>query len=282
MSIIPHSDVCDFAKLTLLVYEYGKSFTIDKDKTIESFVSDIMAEKESPIKNELRMNIIKDLATTSPHGKVYKFYSVESTDLQVGITISETHKRICVVFRGSESKHDWYYDLSFLKHNLHDNVYVHGGFFKQLHKEGMYDKIKSDVLDLLRDDSDYNIYITGHSLGAALATLFGYELSREISNDVCVVSFASPRVGNYDFRKSFDNQSNLIHYRVTNNRDIVTAAPMVLFQHVGINISLKDKSYEIFHNYSYNSWFSFSLFTCWSISDHYMDLYYKRLIKNVW
>ena len=113
MSLIPHNEICDLAKLTMLVYEYGKNFTIDSDQTIEDFVKESLSSEEGRIKNELRLKVIKELSSSSPHGKVHKFYSVKSTDLQVGITISETHKRICVVFRGSESSYDWYYDLSF-------------------------------------------------------------------------------------------------------------------------------------------------------------------------
>lgn len=282
MSVIPHSEVCDLAKLTLLVYEYGKSFTLDKNKTIEDFVMEINDTNKSPIENEFRLNIIKDLAKSSPHGKVYKFYSIDSTDLQVGITISETHKRISVIFRGSESKYDWYYDLSILKKNIHDDVYVHSGFYNQLHSENTYENLLSDLKTLTDKNPDYSIYITGHSLGAALSTLFGYELSREVKNVITVVSFASPRVGDYEFRKKFDEKENLIHYRVSNNRDVVTSAPMFYYQHVGTNIALTEDSYQFYYNYSYNGWYHFSLFTCWSISDHYMDLYYKRLVKNVW
>lgn len=279
---ITHSEVCDFAKLTMLVYEYGKTFTMNQDKTVESFVEDMINNNKSVIENKLRLDVIKDLSKTSPHGKVHKFFSIDSTDLQVGITISETHKRITVVFRGSESKYDWYYDLSFLKRKLHDDVYVHSGFYKQLHNENVYDEILKEVQDLLEKHPDYNVFVTGHSLGAALSTLFGYELSKEIDKHVTIVSFASPRIGNHEFRKAFDKQDNLTHYRISNHRDIITAAPMILFQHVGINLSLSDDKLEIFKTYDYNTWWKYSLFNCWKVSDHYMDVYYERLLKHKW
>ncbi len=38
----------------------------------------------------------------------------------------------------------------------------------------------------------------------------------------------------------------------------------------------------MFYNYSYNTWFQFSLFNCWKVSEHNMDLYYNRLIKCDW
>ena len=273
-----HKDICDFAKLTLLVYEYGKAYEVDNRTTIEQFVSNMV---DNDTKGNIRMDIITDLAKSSPHGRVYKFFNNTATDLQVGITISDTHKRICVVFRGSESNYDWYYDLSFFKTKLHDDVYVHGGFHTQLHKECMYDQITIELKDLLMKNPQYDIYVTGHSLGGALSTLYGYEISKEIPNKINVVSFASPRVGNTPFKTLFDSQPNLTHYRITNKRDIVTAAPNINFTHVGINITLTDDKYKIYYNYDY-PWYYFTFFTCWSIGDHSMDVYYNRLKNNVW
>ena len=280
MITISHSDICDFARLTLLVYEYGKTFKIDKNINLTKFLTTI---KESELlEDNLRNNVISELALSSPLGIVYKFYSIDSTDLQVGITKSEVNKRITVIFRGSESMRDWYYDLSILKTKLHDNVYVHSGFYKQLYNENMYENLKNDINDLIKEYTDYEIYITGHSLGAALATLFGYELARSIPNKVNIISFASPRVGNIEFKKAFDKKENLYHIRVTNNRDVVTAVPFINFKHVGTNVCLYENSYDIFYNYSYNHWLKYSLFNCWRVSDHSMDLYYTRLLKNKW
>ena len=277
-SIPNHSEISDFAKLTLLVYEYGKAYEVDRKTTIEEFVADVVENNEQ---DNCRMDVITDLAKSSPHGRVHRFFSNPNTDLQVGITLSETNNRICVVFRGSESKYDWYYDLAFFKTQVHDDVYVHGGFHTQLHADCMYDQITVELKDLLRHNSDYDIYVIGHSLGGALSTLYGYELSREIPNKITVVSFASPRVGNTPFKIAFDTQPNLIHYRITNKRDIVTAAPNINFTHVGINITLTDNNYYIFHIYDY-PWYYFTFFTCWSIGDHSMDVYYNRLKKNIW
>jgi len=275
--ILPHTDMCDLAKLTLLVYEYGKKFEVDNATTIEQFVS----ENVNDTAQDIRMDVIRELAKSSPYGRVHKFFNNKTTDLQVGITISDTHRRICVVFRGSESKSDWYYDLSFVKTQLHDDVYVHGGFHKQLHNDNMYVQLTEELKQLIGKYPNYEIYITGHSLGAALSTLYGYEISREISNTITVVSFASPRVGNTPFKTAFDAQSNLIHYRVSNKRDIVTAAPNINFTHVGINITLTDNKYKVYYKYDY-PWYYFTFFTCWSIGDHSIDVYLRRLLQHTW
>ena len=68
------------------------------------------------------------------------------------------------------------------------------------------------------------MFITGHSVGGALAALFGYFLSSDfLAKDINVVSFGSPYVGNYAFKCDFENRPNLIHHRVTNRNDIITA-----------------------------------------------------------
>tara|TARA_B100001989_G_C24529907_1_gene460987 strand:+ start:345 stop:1196 length:852 start_codon:yes stop_codon:yes gene_type:complete len=281
VNVLPsYTETLDLARLTMLVYEYGKSFEIDGNQTIEKFLTESMENKIDM--NETRKEAIKTLSESSPHGQVVKFVSDPKTDIQVGITISQVNKRITIVFRGSESKYDWYYDLSIMKKQLWDNVYVHSGFYNQLHINNVYEELVKTVKELLEKNPEFHVCVTGHSLGAALSTLFGYELSHEIDKKIMVVSFASPRVGNSEFKETFDLKENLVHYRVSNDRDIVTAAPMLFFHHVGVNISLTDSLIEVFYNYDYNGWWRYSLFNCWRVSDHDMDLYYKRLLKHPW
>ena len=107
-------------------------------------------------------------------------------------------------------------------------------------------------------------------------------LSNEIKQNITVVSFASPRVGNYDWKKTFDAKSNLDHYRITNNNDIVTAFPSILYYHVGNNIRLeRNNTASFLYNYSY-SWWDYSIFKCYSPSDHFCEEYYKYLCEDKW
>ena len=290
--IINHETAKDLLGLTMLVYDYSNKFTLDDNETIESFVNenesatDVSDVKLNIDVTDERKEVLENLSKTSPHGRVVKFISDPTTDIQVGITISETNKRITVVFRGSESKSDWYYDLMILKTGILQDKYrncsVHSGFYQQLHETNVYEQILDIIKPLIETYPDYAIYVTGHSLGAALSTLFGFELSHEIDSNITVVSFASPRIGNKVFRNVFDKKPNLSHFRVSNDRDIVTAGPMINFQHVGINIALSEDKSEIFTKYDYNQWWKFSLFNCWKVSDHNVDLYYNRLCKNPW
>jgi len=281
--VIPHNTVLDLLRITILVYNYGSDITLTDD-TIETFVSKM---SDSTIQNNLKLDetkkqILFDIAKQNPNGKVCNFINDKETDLQCGITINDDNKRICVVFRGSESLNDWYYDLYMIKKNLKDDIWVHSGFYKQLHDTDVYTKIVQNIKSQIETHLDYEIYITGHSLGAALATLFGYLLAHDIENNVTVVSFASPRVGNSSWQKSFESKSNLTHYRVTNCRDIITAFPSYNYKHVGKNIRLFENTHSIYMDYKDESIYDYTILRCWSANDHNSELYYKHLLINKW
>jgi hypothetical protein len=67
--------------------------------------------------------------------------------------------------------------------------------------------------------------LAGHSLGAALATLFVMENDVKGKFDIsCLCTFASPRVGNMEFVHLF-NQLPIDSWRIVNKRDIVPKLP---------------------------------------------------------
>ncbi|XP_075488384.1 phospholipase A(1) DAD1, chloroplastic-like [Primulina tabacum] len=68
--------------------------------------------------------------------------------------------------------------------------------------------------------------ITGHSLGAALATVAAYDIKKTFENSalVTVISFAGPRVGNWSFRCELEKQGTKI-LRIVNSDDLITKVP---------------------------------------------------------
>ena len=285
ITAISHDIMLDLLRVTLLVYNYGKNFKIqNKENTVETFVSELKekGEFDSIDMDSTKKQVLVEIAQNVPTGKLYKFINEPETDIQCGITVSEGKKRITVVFRGSESMMDWYYDLMVNKHKLNDNICVHSGFYKQLTTNNVYDELVKNINIILEEHPDYAIYVTGHSLGGALSTLFGYMLAKQIVNNVTVVSYASPRVGNYAWKKSFDETDNLSHYRITNKRDIVTAFPIYKYYHVGTHIQLSDNKYKIRNDSNLKNWYDETFFTCWSVSEHNCELYYKRMNDNIW
>jgi hypothetical protein len=67
--------------------------------------------------------------------------------------------------------------------------------------------------------------VTGHSLGAALSTLFVMENASKHSFDITTLcTFASPRVGNKEFALLFDLLP-IDSWRIVNTLDIVPKLP---------------------------------------------------------
>ena len=117
-----------------------------------------------------------------------------------------------LVFRGTSIFGDWLSNLNALPADWPEGGLVHRGFMEAL------DKVWGDVDNCL-SAIDRPMLYTGHSLGAALATLAA---SRSARPPCAVYTFGSPRVGNSDFVATL---RNIAVYRVVNNRDIVPNVP---------------------------------------------------------
>ena len=104
-------------------------------------------------------------------------------------------------------------DVDILLTNWHQGGKVHKGF-----KEAL-EEVWSDLLPYIRKlrDKGCKIWITGHSLGAALATLS----AGRYGSAQGVYTFGSPRVGNKAFKENFKVRI----YRIVNNDDIVARVP---------------------------------------------------------
>ena len=95
---------------------------------------------------------------------------------------------------------------------------------------------------LLFKNPGYKVYVTGHSLGAALSTIVAFYLScdPDIPKPVSNLNFASPRVGNKIFLKAtqiMERTSQLRIVRSVNNNDTVTVAPSMGYKHVGFQVT---------------------------------------------
>jgi hypothetical protein len=127
-----------------------------------------------------------------------------------------------LVFRGTDSKRDYVTDMEcgILPRNQNE-VGVHKGFSKAL--DSVWDEIEKELSQLICP-----IFYTGHSLGAALATLAAARHAPR-----AVYTFGSPRVGNEAFVTSL--QFVPIH-RVVDNKDATVLLPpeVMGFRHVGL------------------------------------------------
>jgi triacylglycerol lipase len=132
-----------------------------------------------------------------------------------------------LVFRGTEQNiKDYLTDLEFGELSLLKNKKeVHAGFTEAL------DSVWHDMAAALARLNG-PVFYTGHSLGAALATLAA---ARHPPS--AVYTFGSPRVGNQAF---IDSLSKVPIYRIVDDEDIVTTVPTAAlgFRHVGTEFRL--------------------------------------------
>jgi len=138
--------------------------------------------------------------------------------------------------RGTMTDFEWLQDFTY---NQINNPYgagkIHKGF------NDAYTKFRTDVRKAL---STSTVVISGHSLGAAVATLAAQDFAAN-GKKVILYTFGSPRVGNIDFAKNFGVE----YYRIANTCDIVPTVPFSvmpdfrnpdepwIFQHTGTLVS---------------------------------------------
>ncbi|XP_055805895.1 phospholipase A1-II 1-like [Solanum dulcamara] len=121
-----------------------------------------------------------------------------------------------------------------------DNILVHGGFYSIytcLNDASDFNRITSardqvleEVKRLLKQYSkeEVSISVTGHSLGSSLATLCSVDIVvNQINKEFPVTAFlfASPRVGEANFKKAYQKLKNLQILRITNALDDIPKKP---------------------------------------------------------
>jgi len=187
---------------------------------------------------------------------------------------------VFLAFRGTETSEasDLVADSKSWKVTSHFGGSVHVGFKEEL------EKIWEPITEWLIEHKDKQIYVTGHSLGAAMATL----ATSRLPHGTKCYNFGSPRVGSEEFATEFDSKYEL--HRFVNNNDIVCTIPpsIIGFQHVGTlhyintygqlrNLTGWQKTKDKFRGY-YHSWSNGEAFD--NFRDHGMEFYEDNIGRN--
>ncbi|KJH49152.1 triacylglycerol lipase [Dictyocaulus viviparus] len=93
--------------------------------------------------------------------------------------------------------------------------------------------IEDDFLSASKKYNSYELWIVGHSLGGAMASLASsyVEKMKLFDGDrIKVITFGQPRTGDIDYAKAYENQIPYA-FRVTHSRDIVPHIPLRSIQH---------------------------------------------------
>jgi triacylglycerol lipase len=145
-----------------------------------------------------------------------------------------TTKTAIVAIRGTETIWEWIADVDAAPVPYLPTLgagLVHMGF--QL----VYQNIRASIASLLKTNCQgaQTIWVTGHSLGGALAVLGAYDILKNVNLGPVpqLYTFAGPRAGAPDFAGNF-NAAIPVCYRIVNFMDVVPQVPVPpLYEHVG-------------------------------------------------
>lgn len=181
------------------------------------------------------------------------------------ITINRKRKRLTVVFRGTTMDQNesgagaWMTNLNSTlrwERNPIDElandvpfIHLHDGFARAsaYSRKVIFQKI-NEIRETYPETANFSLYVTGHSLGGALATLFGFYAA--LNHDVVtlygpirVYTFSAPASGDANFARAvrhLEHSGKLMIARIWNTGDPVASAHEIKkkFCHVGVAIEL--------------------------------------------
>lgn len=171
---------------------------------------------------------------------------------------------IMISWRGTMSQIEWDLDI---QSNLIpaqdlfgklDNTRVHSGFhsiytssspLSVFSQTSARDQVLNEIKKLVKKyrDEEISISVTGHSLGASLATLTAIDIVANGCNikptgEACMVTafaFASPRIGDAGLKKVLSRLNHLHILRISNIPDDVPDYPPKEWQYVDLGEELK-------------------------------------------
>ncbi len=151
--------------------------------------------------------------------QLVKFFDCQNTQAY----LAKNDQAMVLAFRGTQPNmiRDWLYDLD--GHQVNGPVgKVHEGFLCALHY------IWLDVWKTLQQErGNRSLWITGHSLGGALAVLATAKLRFEKAQPISgLYTYGQPRVGDFEFASRFDQGFGGYAFRFVNYQDIVPRVPL--------------------------------------------------------
>ncbi|KAI4134208.1 MAG: hypothetical protein LQ347_001719 [Umbilicaria vellea] len=144
---------------------------------------------------------------------ISEFENTIKTDDTGFVAIDDQHKVIVLAFRGSRSTKNWLANFNWAKKST-----------------DLCDGLVPKVLEAVHMHPDYSLVVTGHSLGAAVATLAAANLRKldsHLANVTELYTFGSPRVGDETTAEFLTSQSDK-SYRITAGNDPVARIPGVI------------------------------------------------------
>jgi hypothetical protein len=139
-----------------------------------------------------------------------------------------------IAVKGTASFEDMLADACIVQSTFLGKYPVHTGFREE------FDCVWPAVKAYVESNPARPLFVTGHSLGGAIATLLALALKKELGRDVTLATFGSPRVGDKSFTREFDRDVPL-SVRVVRDFDLVPRVPTADYAHVKTLLHLDDR-----------------------------------------
>lgn len=161
-------------------------------------------------------------ATTLREWGYSRFQFVDVGGTQVFLAADDDCVLIC--FRGTEVNEieDWITDTRMELVDGPMQGKVHSGFYDALSKVW---QLVDESLRKLDPRGNKRVFLTGHSLGAALAALAAARWHDEGRQVNAIYTFGQPRTGDHAFARNFNFAFMPRTFRLVNHNDLVTRMP---------------------------------------------------------
>lgn len=180
----------------------------------------------------------------------------KAPDVPIGF-VAKKDGDLFVVFRGTETAKEWIANFNQKLVGFFIPGYgdVHEGF------QNSYLSLRDALIRAVAENADVkHLFVTGHSLGGALATFASCDIEANAGKAVCATyTYGSPRPGNAGFAAAYGAHFGSRTFRVENSSDIVPEVPFPVqflgffggyFTHVDTPVSINVQKNDIEKNHA--------------------------------